>query len=89
MYGVDKPSDQLLAACYRNAFRLAEDKQIAALAFPAISTGVFGYPFDAATAVVLQALQAFLPKRKHVRHVRFVLYSDADLTVYERAIHDL
>jgi O-acetyl-ADP-ribose deacetylase len=44
IYGIDEPADELLAACYRNALQLAEQNKIASIAFPAISTGVFGYP---------------------------------------------
>ncbi len=43
VYGRDKPEDKLLAACYENALRLADEQQIASLAFPAISAGAFGY----------------------------------------------
>ena len=46
VYGRDKPEDQLLANCYRNALKLAEEKKITSIAFPAISTGVFGYPIE-------------------------------------------
>lgn len=46
VYGVDKPADWLLASCYRNALQLAEQHGIRSLAFPAISTGAFGYPIE-------------------------------------------
>ncbi|MFP4489812.1 MAG: macro domain-containing protein, partial [Bacteroidales bacterium] len=43
VYGVDKPEDKLLANCYRNALKLAEEQKIDSIAFPAISTGAFAY----------------------------------------------
>jgi O-acetyl-ADP-ribose deacetylase len=46
VYGVDEPSDNLLAACYKNALRLAEENNIRSIAFPAISTGAFGFPME-------------------------------------------
>ncbi len=53
VYGRDEPSEQLLAACYRNALRLADERGIESIVFPAISTGAFGYPMDAAARVAL------------------------------------
>ncbi|MFP4067177.1 MAG: macro domain-containing protein, partial [Spirochaetaceae bacterium] len=44
VYGMDKPEDKLLADCYRNALRRAEENRLSSVAFPAISTGAFGYP---------------------------------------------
>ena len=52
VYGRDEPSDQLLASCYRQALMLADRNGIAGLGFPAISTGIFGYPLAAAAQVV-------------------------------------
>ena len=51
---------ELLAACYRNSLRLAAEKSLASVAFPAISTGVYGYPLDEAAVVASEAIQSFL-----------------------------
>ncbi|CAN0229748.1 unnamed protein product, partial [Chrysoparadoxa australica] len=53
VYGRDEPADRLLADCYRNALRLAEENELKSLAFPAISTGAFGYPLRAATEIAV------------------------------------
>ncbi|MGK7368954.1 MAG: macro domain-containing protein, partial [Candidatus Halalkalibacterium sp. M3_1C_030] len=53
VYGRDKPEEELLANCYKNALQLAEDEGIESVAFPAISTGAFGYPTEAAARVAL------------------------------------
>jgi O-acetyl-ADP-ribose deacetylase (regulator of RNase III) len=58
VYGVDKPSDVLLASCYRNALKLAEGHGITSIAFPAISTGIFGYPVEEAARVALSTVLA-------------------------------
>ncbi|HHW40944.1 MAG TPA: macro domain-containing protein [Syntrophomonadaceae bacterium] len=82
VYGVDRPSDQLLANCYRNALRLADGHGIKSIAFPAISTGVFGYPVEEAAEVALQAVAEVAPSLKHVRLIRFVLWDEAALRAH-------
>ncbi|MBR9903584.1 MAG: RNase III inhibitor, partial [Gammaproteobacteria bacterium] len=67
VYGVDKPEDQLLADCYRNALKLAEESDIERLAFPALSTGAFGYPTEEAAQVCAATLEATLPSLHKVR----------------------
>lgn len=89
VYGVDNPSDELLAACYRNALQLADQNGVAAVAFPAISTGAFGYPMEPATEIAVGTVTAALPGLSSVRHVRFVVYGDSDLAVYARHLEAL
>ncbi|MEW6456666.1 MAG: macro domain-containing protein [Acidobacteriota bacterium] len=84
VYGVDKPSDKLLANCYRNALKLAEEYKIDSIAFPAISTGVFGYPIEEAAEVAFKTIIEVVPNLKYVKRIRFVLYSDKDLEIHER-----
>lgn len=86
VYGVDEPADRLLADCYRNALRLAEEKGIASVAFPAISTGAFGYPADEAARVCAQTLGQRLPELKQVQCVRFVLFDDNGKKELEKAL---
>ncbi|MFZ0694891.1 MAG: macro domain-containing protein [Alphaproteobacteria bacterium] len=88
VYGRDNPSAELLASCYRNALKLAEEHGIASIAFPAISTGVFGYPKDEAAAVALKTVIAELPRLASVKQIRFVLYGADDLEIYERAMEE-
>lgn len=76
VFGVDVPSDELLASCYRNALALADVHELESVAFPAISTGIFGYPLDEAATVALGAVADATPCLSHVRHVRFVLFDD-------------
>ncbi len=89
VYGRDEPSDQLLASCYRQALMLADRNGIAGLGFPAISTGIFGYPLAEAAQVALQTVRDTAPTLETVQRVRFVLFSDADLTVFDRALKEL
>ncbi|WP_300522047.1 macro domain-containing protein [Alcanivorax sp.] len=89
VYGRDEPSDQLLASCYRKALELADWNGIARIGFPAISTGVFGYPLADAALVALQTIRDAAPTLETVSLIRFVLFSDADLAVFDRALKEL
>jgi O-acetyl-ADP-ribose deacetylase len=89
VYGVDKPSDVLLASCYRNALKLAEEHSIPSIAFPAISTGVFGYPVEEAARVAISTILAEAPGLSSVKLIRFVLFSKMDLEVCERLLSEL
>ncbi len=86
VYGVDKPEDTVLANCYRNALRLAEEHKVESIAFPAISTGAFGYPIKEAADVAFGTIIEYIPKLESVKRVRFVLYSGSDLEVHERIL---
>jgi O-acetyl-ADP-ribose deacetylase (regulator of RNase III) len=86
VYGQDTPSDTLLADCYRNALNLAEEYGVASVAFPAISTGIFGYPVAEAARVAIGAVTEAAPMLRSVRLVRFVLHGDEALRVHEDAL---
>ena len=83
VYGKDEPADVFLADCYRNALRVAEEHKIRSVAFPAISTGIFGYPVEEAAQIALKTVVETLPGLSSVNHIRFVLFSKADLHLYE------
>jgi O-acetyl-ADP-ribose deacetylase (regulator of RNase III) len=73
VYGADEPAADLLASCYRRAVELADEAELAAVAFPAISTGVFGYPLAEAADVAVRALAESASELRHVRRIRLVL----------------
>jgi O-acetyl-ADP-ribose deacetylase (regulator of RNase III) len=89
VYGVDKPEDKLLGDCYCNALELAEKNKIDSIAFPAISTGVFGYPLKEAAEVVLRTIVEMAPQLKEVKRIRFVLYSERDLKAYQGILSEI
>ncbi|MFP4642310.1 MAG: macro domain-containing protein [Dehalococcoidia bacterium] len=89
VYGLDEPSDQLLASCYCNALQLADHNGVRSIAFPAISTGAFGYPLESATRIALKTVIDMFPDLSSVDHIRFVLFSEADREIYERLLHEL
>jgi O-acetyl-ADP-ribose deacetylase len=86
VWGQDRPEAQVLAACYRNALRLAEDRGLASLATPAISTGIFGYPLAEAAQVAMNAVLTAIPSLRAVRLVRFVLFSAEDAAIHREVL---
>lgn len=86
-YGIDKPEAELLAGCYSAATESADERGITSIAFPAISTGAFGYPLEEAARVALETINKCLEETEHVKLVRFVLFSIQDLEAFE-AIQD-
>ncbi|MDH3443509.1 MAG: O-acetyl-ADP-ribose deacetylase [Deltaproteobacteria bacterium] len=78
--GEDKA--ELLAACYRNSLNLAVERGIQTVAFPAISTGVYGYPPDEAARVASKAIEGFLKADTSLREVRLVFFSQSDADIF-------
>lgn len=89
VYGKDHPEDQLLAACYDRALDLAEQKKIESIAFPAISTGIFGYPIKEAANIALSTIISHIPHFKALRKVVIVLYSEEDFSVHAKAFEEI
>lgn len=83
VYGKDQPEDELLADCYRHALEIAEDKKIDSIAFPAISTGAFGYPTKDAAKVAFETISDIISELEVVKTIRFVLFDDSDLKIHE------
>lgn len=86
VYGQDRPEAELLADCYRDSLALAEQNGAESIAFPAISTGIFGYPIEEATGVALETVVEESGSLQHVRLIRFVLFGEKDLEAHERAL---
>lgn len=80
---------ELLAAAYRACLKLAVDKRCSSIAFPAISTGVYGYPIDLAAAVALKATIDFMKWHKAPELVRFVLFGAGTLGAFTRMTDEL
>jgi O-acetyl-ADP-ribose deacetylase (regulator of RNase III) len=77
---------RLLGNCYRNAIELAARESLATLAFPAISTGVYGYPKEEAARVALAAIELALKEHAKIDEVRLVFFSEKDATLFVRAV---
>ena len=79
----------MLARCYRNSLALAEEHEISSIAFPAISTGIFGYPVGEAAEVALLTVTEELGRLRNVRLVRFVLFGEEYRKVHQDALSRL
>ncbi len=77
---------ELLASCYRRSLALAAEAGATTLAFPGISTGIYGYPVARAARVAIDTVRSELPARVSLRAVIFCCFSDADLDVYVRSL---
>jgi O-acetyl-ADP-ribose deacetylase len=86
VHGHDEPAAELLGRCYRGALQLADRSGWRSIGFPAISTGVFGYPRDEAAEVALATIVATLPTLTSVELTRMVLFSSDDLAAHRRAL---
>ena len=82
VYGLDEPADVLLGDCYRNALGLAEEYGLTSIAFPALSTGAFGYPLRLAAQVAIKTVAQEARTLSVVQTVRFVLHDEAALQVH-------
>lgn len=83
IYGIMEGKEaEILAACYTNSLRIAKEYSLSSIAFPAISTGAYGYPKAEAAEIALRTVRGFLEKEESNMEVRFVLYSTEDSTYY-------
>jgi O-acetyl-ADP-ribose deacetylase len=81
--GGTQGEERQLASCYRSAMALADDEELESIAFPAISTGIYAFPLERATAIALRELSAALDRSRHVRRVMCACFDDATLAAYE------
>ena len=89
VYGKDNPSDKILLDCYENALWLAEEYKIRSVAFPAISTGAFGYPVREAAQVAFDAIDDVSDKLRSVKLVRIVLWNSEDYNIHEEELRQM
>lgn len=78
---------ELLGACYRDSLKLAVDNDLRSIAFPAISTGAYGYPREQAARVASGAVDAFLRENENPAEVRFVFFLERDARVFLKNNH--
>lgn len=79
--------DQLLANAYSNSLRLAVDNEVKTIAFPNISTGVYGFPKERAAKIAIETVRRFLEKDKSLHEVVFVCFDRENHAIYERLLN--
>jgi O-acetyl-ADP-ribose deacetylase len=87
--GGDRGEPEKLAACYRNALRLAVENGVRTIAFPGISTGVYGYPLESATRIAMTTVSHCLAEMPSIEEVRFVTFGDQATRTAERVLAEL
>lgn len=89
VYGRDEPSDGLLQTGYENALRQAEENDVASIAFPALSTGAFGFPMASAARIAMTTMLEQAPTLDSVELIRFVLFDEDALDVHKEALREV
>ena len=84
--GGHKGEPALLASCYRNSLRLAAERQLASLAFPGISTGIYGYPKPEAAAIAVREVQQWLATHDWPQEVILVAFDAESQRLYEQVL---
>lgn len=87
--GGDNGEPGLLSSCYRRCIELAQDRALASIAFPSISTGIYGYPIELAAQEAVQSVRASLSVESSIQEVLFCCFSQEDLLQYERVLNGL
>jgi O-acetyl-ADP-ribose deacetylase (regulator of RNase III) len=85
-HGGSEGEPELLRSCYRRSLQLAAENSLETIAFPAISTGIYGYPIEQATRVAVSEVRSWLTGQNSIREVIFSCFSGSDLEIYERVI---
>lgn len=84
--GGGRGEDELLASCYRTSLELAVKQGARTIAFPAISTGAYGFPLERATAIAVREVRDLLAKHAELERVVFVCFGEQARRVYETAV---
>jgi O-acetyl-ADP-ribose deacetylase (regulator of RNase III) len=86
----ESPKDaELLSSAYRKSLELCSENKISSIAFPSISTGIYGYPVEEASCIALKTVMGYLKDHPEIKTVRFVLFDSKTLSVYEGALKKL
>jgi O-acetyl-ADP-ribose deacetylase (regulator of RNase III) len=81
--GGNRNEENLLANCYRNSFKAAQDLGIQSVAFPSISTGAYGFPLERATEITMEETKKFLESDKTLKKVVFVCFGEKAMKTYQ------
>lgn len=80
---------KLLKSCYKESLKLADKNKLESIAFPNISTGVYGYPKEEAAKIAVKAIKKRSEKLKHVREITFCVFDDTNYKLYLDLLKDI
>ena len=86
-YGGGNDEHEQLASCYQNSLKLAKDKRLKTIAFPGISTGVYGFPKDQAAFIAVTETKRFLEKNSYPERVYFIAFDEENFELYQRLLN--
>lgn len=89
IYRGSSEDERLLASAYQSCLNLAEQHQILSIAFPSLSTGVYGYPLELAAPIALRTIIEHIKKPTSLKQVTMVLYGNRAYQAYEKALQEL
>jgi len=84
--GGSKGEAETLASCYKVCLKLAADRGLKSIAFPAISAGIYGYPLAEAAAIAVREIESFLKQPSSIEKVRMVLYGAEAFNAFKAAL---
>ncbi len=84
--GGNEQESELLASCYRNAMRIANDHGVRSLAFPSISTGIYRFPIDKACKIAFDTVMEALQQMERFEQIIFCTFSSGDFSIYQREL---
>lgn len=84
--GGNQGEDDLLASCYRRCLELSQENQIKSIAFPAISTGIYGFPLDRAAIIAIKEVKTFLEQNNSLEKIVFVCFNQDVFSVYQKVV---
>ena len=87
-HGGNSNEPELLASCYLESLRLVAEKKLSSIAFPCISTGVYGYPLEKAAKVAIYTVQETLQEFSGIKKVIFCCFSPIDLQIYKNILSE-
>jgi O-acetyl-ADP-ribose deacetylase len=82
--GGNNREEELLGNCYKNSLKLAADYNLKTVAFPSISTGIYGFPFEKASVIALKTAMEFLSLSPSIEEIIFICFSQKDFLVFDK-----
>lgn len=86
-HGGASDEDRLLGSAYRNSLSLAVKHKVNTIAFPSISTGIYGFPIERASKIAFSTVRNFVSKHHEIGEIRFIVFSRSDFEIYAPLFH--